>query len=212
MKIQTHQVVQTALNLLDEVGLENLTMRKLAEKLNIQAPTLYWHFKSKQQLIDNMADSIIEDVAKTKIPNTLEWPKKIHIIANELRTAFNARRDGALVYSGTYIASDNTFRVMDAFVSPLIEAGLTPQEANDTALSITYYILGFVIEEQALLNILNKKSENYFSLMKQMEKKIKEFPYFQKTFDNLRSPDFDKRFYFGINLICLGAQKLLKHE
>ena len=211
MKIQANQVVQVALNLLDEVGLENLTMRKLAEKLDIKAATLYWHFKNKQQLIDNMADAIIEDVARSEISDNLDWQKRIHIIACELRSAFNKRRDGALVFSGTYNASENTFRVMGAIVNPLMKAGMTAQDANETAFSIAYYILGFVIEEQALLRlVVNQNSSKHDLLMKQLEKKIKEFPHFQKTFDNLQSLNFEKRFLFGVNLICLGAQQTMK--
>jgi len=46
-------VVNTALKLLDEVGLDGLTLRKLAAELGVQAPALYWHFKNKQALLDH---------------------------------------------------------------------------------------------------------------------------------------------------------------
>src|ERR1700688_4158094 len=48
-------VVRTALRILDEVGLDGLTVRKLASELGVQAPALYWHFKNKQALLDEMA-------------------------------------------------------------------------------------------------------------------------------------------------------------
>jgi len=55
MKVNREIVVAAGLNLLNEVGLEQLTLRRLAKKLKIQAPTLYWHFKSKQELINQQA-------------------------------------------------------------------------------------------------------------------------------------------------------------
>src|SRR2546427_8680665 len=45
------QIVQAALSLLDEVGFDGLTMRNLAKKLGIQAASLYWHVRSKQDLL-----------------------------------------------------------------------------------------------------------------------------------------------------------------
>src|SRR4030095_4577763 len=53
-------IVHTALELLDEVGLEGLTVRRPAAARGVQSPALYWHFRSKQQLLDQMADAIIQ--------------------------------------------------------------------------------------------------------------------------------------------------------
>ena len=52
-------IVQTALGLLDQVGLEGLTVRRLAAELGVQSPALYWHLRGKQELLDGMADAII---------------------------------------------------------------------------------------------------------------------------------------------------------
>jgi TetR/AcrR family transcriptional regulator, tetracycline repressor protein len=55
MKINRDMVTRAALKLLNEVGLERLTLRHLGRELKVQAPTIYWHFKSKEALIDEMA-------------------------------------------------------------------------------------------------------------------------------------------------------------
>jgi len=51
-------VVLVALKLLDEVGLDGLTLRRLAAELGVQAPALYWHFANKRELLDHMAQAI----------------------------------------------------------------------------------------------------------------------------------------------------------
>ena len=64
-------VVGAALRLLDRVGIEGLTVRKLAAELGVQAPALYWHFKSKQQLLDEMASTaFIDAVREYGMPST----------------------------------------------------------------------------------------------------------------------------------------------
>ena len=49
------RVADTALKLLNEVGLDGLTLRAIAKELDVKAPALYWHFKDKQALLDEMA-------------------------------------------------------------------------------------------------------------------------------------------------------------
>ena len=58
-KIQRDQVIEAALALLDEVGLEALTTRKLAQKLGVESATLYWHFKNKANLLEEMASAVL---------------------------------------------------------------------------------------------------------------------------------------------------------
>src|SRR6266498_5119399 len=53
-------MIETALLLLDEVGLDGLTVRRLAAELGVQSPSLYWHIRTKQELLDGMADTIVQ--------------------------------------------------------------------------------------------------------------------------------------------------------
>jgi TetR/AcrR family transcriptional regulator, tetracycline repressor protein len=61
MTLDRETVVRTALRVLDEAGLEGLTLRKIAGELGVQAPALYWHFKNKQELLDEMATTVFSD-------------------------------------------------------------------------------------------------------------------------------------------------------
>ncbi|MFI2612628.1 TetR/AcrR family transcriptional regulator C-terminal domain-containing protein [Kitasatospora sp. NPDC018619] len=58
-KLDRGQVVDTALDLLDEAGLDGLTLRAIAARLDVKAPALYWHFKDKQALLDAMATEML---------------------------------------------------------------------------------------------------------------------------------------------------------
>ncbi|HEY9291632.1 MAG TPA: TetR family transcriptional regulator, partial [Microlunatus sp.] len=59
MPLDRQVVIRTALELLDSEGLDGLTLRKIAAALDVKAPALYWHFQSKQQLLDEMATSML---------------------------------------------------------------------------------------------------------------------------------------------------------
>ena len=61
MPLERETVARAALVVLDEVGLDGLTVRRIAEALGVQNPALYWHFKNKQDLLDRMAEVMLAD-------------------------------------------------------------------------------------------------------------------------------------------------------
>ena len=50
-KLSRETVIRAALDLLNEVGVDGLSTRRLAERLGVQQPALYWHFKNKRELL-----------------------------------------------------------------------------------------------------------------------------------------------------------------
>src|ERR1700742_778151 len=60
MPVTRERIVTVALELLDEAGLDGLTLRRLADRLGIRAPTLYWHVRNKRELLDLLAAAILD--------------------------------------------------------------------------------------------------------------------------------------------------------
>jgi len=203
-KIQREKVIEAALALLDREGLEGLTLRKLAQALQIQAPSLYWHFESKQVLIDGMADALVQDVARD-LPRRQSWDERVRWIAVELRRALLQHRDGARVFAGTYVVTDNVLRTSEALISAFVQSGAGAQLAATYSFSVTYFVLGFVMEEQALgpgsmLDLASRK-QAFFELAKE------KFPNNWVARDAIFSEDFDGRFSVGLDLLISGARQ-----
>ena len=206
MRIHRDQVIAAALSLLDEGGLEGLTMRRLADALEVKAASLYWHFDNKQALIDGMADVLVEKVARD-LSGARSWQDTLRQVAAELRDALRARRDGARVYAGTYVVTDNVMRTGEAMIAACIRAGADPALAVDTAFSLLYFVLGFVMEEQALdleggVDLPERK-EAFMALARQS------YPCSLKASDSIFSQDFDARFETGLELLVGGLAALL---
>lgn len=77
-KLRKDAIIRTALDLLNEVGVDNLTTRKLAERLGVQQPALYWHFKNKRALLDALSEAmLVEDhthsAPKEKTTGVRSW-------------------------------------------------------------------------------------------------------------------------------------------
>src|SRR6185312_14021037 len=136
MRLRREHVVDEAIALLDADGLDALTMRKLATRLGVQAGALYWHFASKQALLDAMADRFLEDFG-ADLPAGL-WDERLSAAGWRLRQVLLSHRDGA--------------RVMEI----LQAAGLPPDRAGWAAFAAFHYVLGHTIEEQAQLELTER--------------------------------------------------------
>ena len=92
-------IVKTALRLLDEVGIDGLSTRRLAAELGIKSASLYWHFKDKNELLNEMSGVMFEECLLR--PETdkagFEWSDWLMEGARRIRRTALSRRDGAQV-------------------------------------------------------------------------------------------------------------------
>ena len=56
--ITRERIVDAALAVLDEGGIDAVTVRAVAARLDARAPALYWHVRNKQDLLDEMGTEI----------------------------------------------------------------------------------------------------------------------------------------------------------
>ena len=67
-KLDRQSVIRAALDLLNDVGADGLTTRKLAERLHVQQPALYWHFRNKRVLLDALAEAMLNENHSHSLP------------------------------------------------------------------------------------------------------------------------------------------------
>ncbi|HDL3439475.1 TPA: tetracycline resistance transcriptional repressor TetR(H), partial [Mannheimia haemolytica] len=101
-KLDKEQVIDNALILLNEVGIEGLTTRKLAQKIGVEQPTLYWHVKNKRALLDALAETILQKHHHHVLPLPNEtWQDFLRNNAKSFRQALLMYRDGGKIHAGT---------------------------------------------------------------------------------------------------------------
>lgn len=141
--------MQTALGLLEKVGYEGLTTRRLAQELDVKSPALYWHFENKRALADAVAAAMLSPDEwpgpETQGASPPEW---LAGRAHAFRQALLAYRDGAVLHAGTS-PDPHLLPGLDRQLAALVAYGMTPDDALRTVLSISRYTIGWVLEEQA---------------------------------------------------------------
>ncbi|WP_433048745.1 TetR/AcrR family transcriptional regulator C-terminal domain-containing protein [Dactylosporangium sp. CS-033363] len=149
MPLDRERVIAAAIDLLDEAGLDGLSLRRLARELGVQAPALYWHFKNKQELLDQLAETI---AARTQHAEPLApgeaWDDWLAERARELRAGLNRHRDGAMLAASTRPQAVQ-LRNIERQLEVLCAAGLTPVDAMTALIAVSNYVSGFTLDEQA---------------------------------------------------------------
>ena len=156
-------IVQAALDLLDEAGTDGLTVRALASRLGVQAPALYWHVRSKQALLDEMATQIWRQIGEVMagLPGGLPWREVMRTYAATVRQALLGHRDGAKAFSGTTLTDPDVVRRQEVTFASLVRQGFTLPDAARGLVLLHDFTIGFCVEEQAVTQAVAAGDERY---------------------------------------------------
>lgn len=151
MQLHKPDVVAAATRILDDHGIADLTMRRLARELNVTPGALYWHFANKQELLGAVADHILQ-AARIDTGN-LAWRDQIHECCRALRDALLSHTDGAELVSSSFAAGQSVVitEIVERLGHAALAAGVDDTETDAAARTVAYYVLGFTVDEQSRL-------------------------------------------------------------
>jgi TetR/AcrR family transcriptional regulator, tetracycline repressor protein len=206
MKVNREMVAQAGLKLLNEVGLEQLTLRRLGTELKVQAAAIYWHFESKEELIDEMATIVLAEGAHDLLParRSSDWKVWPATFGNGLRRTLLAYRDGARMVSGTELTNTEYMKTVESIGAQLLKAGFTLRQAVVLLSTIYSFTLSFVMEEQAVYPRPNERSPRYDIAKRKARLDAKELPLLRQS-GSILFDRFDRRYKEGLELILQGA-------
>ena len=102
MRYRRQDVVERAIAVLDDRGIDGLTMRKLAADLGVQPGALYHHFAGKDALLQAVADEILRRGRRPA--EIMAWDAELQLLCLGLRDAMRRHRDGALLIAQVHRA------------------------------------------------------------------------------------------------------------
>jgi TetR/AcrR family tetracycline transcriptional repressor len=151
MPLERETMIRVALALLNEVGLDGLTVRRLAERLGVQNPALYWHFEKKQELLDEMARTMLADgFAGIEAPPTNDrWADWLAEVAERFRLTLLAHPDGARGIATADLTGSELLVIQEMALLVLTTAGFDLRTALVSVVAIFDYTLDAAFEEQA---------------------------------------------------------------
>jgi TetR/AcrR family tetracycline transcriptional repressor len=208
VKLTAEVIARAALGLLNEVGLDGLTMRLVAKELGVQAPTLYWHLKNKQELLDAMADLIFaEAAAGLEAPaRGVPWDDWAAERVGRLRDAMLRYRDGARVFAGSFNTHPAVLRTMELTLRTLVDAGFPLEAAARAFPALLHYTVGFTIEQQARSGAAYDTANPYAGRGLATLLDPARHPLTARVADQLDEAGSDAAFAYGLRLILAGMR------
>lgn len=220
-RLDRTRTVDTALDLLDEHGLEALTMRRLAGALDVQAGALYRYFATKEELLTAMAERMLAGAAApgghAGGPSGAAadggdgyggWEAGLAGRARALRSALLARRDGARVHAGTHPTGPHTLGFAESVVAVLREAGFGDEVAARTLPALADYTVGHTLEEQAASAGHGSDGPADPGRLRGAVADGGAHPHLAAVLPVFTSTDFEARFEFGLRLLIEGLRTL----
>lgn len=215
--LQRDTVARAALQVVDEVGLDALTMRRLATHLGIQNPSLYWHFTNKQELLNSMAELMFADAFAELPPAGPEqdWAEWLTGFAHLFRTMMFGHRDGARILAEADLSLSKFFDGMELALDVLQHAGFGMLEAAAGVVTVIHFVLGHAFQAQADPLLRQQEKDEQGPAAVALPLNGERFPRLAALFqsmDVLSPATADAQFEAGLSLLLGGLRANLAKE
>jgi TetR/AcrR family transcriptional regulator, tetracycline repressor protein len=210
--LSRRDVLDGAWRLVDEEGLEALTMRRLAHALGVQAGAIYWHFKDKQDLIDALSDAMLSGLLAPALAG--RWDAQLAELARRMVVVLTRHRDGARMATLALRPGENALAVTEALLRILRGAGFSRRTGLWAGAALGYYVFGYVTDVQATEAA---KARGLEAVLRSFEETInpEQYPQLSEVSDGgiaavLSGSDFEARFEFGLKVLLDGLEATLR--
>lgn len=147
----SHESIATAaLQLVDDDGLAELSMRKLGRVLGCEGMALYWYYDSKDALLDAVVDKLMESVSRVLVSDR-DWIAVMREVAHAYRRIARAHPNAFPLLATRRFASETTYAFLDQLFALARRQGIDDRVAARFYRVISSYCSGFALNELATL-------------------------------------------------------------
>jgi AcrR family transcriptional regulator len=199
-------VLHAAITLADEGGIEALSMRRIAQKLGVEAMSLYNHVANKDDILAGILDLVANEIGLP--PEGTDWKTAMRQSAISAHEAFRRHRWAAGLWMSRGAASSTQLQRGDSVLRTLREAGFSEDLTYHAFHTYQGYVLGFTLQE---LSFPFEREE-----LKQLAARFledfpaDEYPYLAEHIRQHAEPPHDEAgaFELGLDLILDGLERL----
>ncbi|SHG44290.1 TetR/AcrR family transcriptional regulator [Streptoalloteichus hindustanus] len=205
--ISREQIVLVAVELLDQDGMEALSMRRLASRVGVAAMSLYWHVANKGHLLELAMDEVFGEVSIPAVD--LHWAERVRALATSYR-AVSCRHPWVARLLGVYPPiGPNLMRFTEAMLVAFGDSGLSGADLDRAVNTLADYLLGFITAELRTEQRLRAAGMDIVGFAEMMRPLVKSlagdrFPEVSARVDRMSERTMDERFAFGLDSVLVG--------
>ena len=202
--LSTERVLRAAIALADQSGIESLTMRKLGQKLGVEAMSLYNHVANKDTILDGMVDVVVGDI---EIPASgTNWKTAMRHRSISAYAVLLAHPWAALLIMSRFNIGPGMTRYLDATLGRLREGGFSVEGALDAWHTLDSHLYGFTLQQLNLPFGVDETRQVSAAVLGQLS--VAEFPHVVEVITQIMGSGREEEFTFGLDLILDGLDRL----
>ena len=207
-QLTRERVVQEALAVIAQDGVEALTMRGLAARLGVVPGAVYRHVRNKQQLQDLVLDNVLAEV-DLHLDRSLAWTEQLKLLAHRLRQVLEAHPGVAGILKTRDPLGPHSLALAEAFLGPLQAAGFGNRQAGLAFFLLVDYTIGFAVSspptsvnEQRVRDPATRTQLHQFFRSLPPDR----FPALVTLGEHVWVDNRDERFTAGLDVLVAGLQ------
>ena len=218
-QISEDKILKASWELLGEGGIEKFSMRRLADRLGIQAPSLYWYFKNKQNLYQRLANQVSKIILE-EFHAEGDWKEQLTELAVTVRSLLSRYPCSTQIMMMTLPHEPDIIRFTNRMLLCVESTPLEQEEKIQVVTTLVNYVYYFVLDnyqhERNVSAILvdkdNPPGEEMISVLDSMTET--DAGLFRRMFTNglFELMGSDRAFEFGLKLILLGIEQVIKEQ
>ena len=202
-------ILQQALQLADNSGIEGLSMRKLADALGVKAMSLYNHFANKDEILDGLVEAVIAEIEVPDLPAE-EWKNAMLVRANSAHQALLTHPWATQAVVSRMNIGPNMLSYIDATLGCLRNAGFSIEMADHIWNAMDNHIYGFTLQELNFPLQEDEYAEAAAGFIDMIP--VEKYPHMNALSTHVMAGKYNgiHDFEFGLMLILNGLDKQLR--
>jgi AcrR family transcriptional regulator len=207
VRLNTDRVLRAAIDIADKRGIESLTMRKLAQKLGVEAMTVYYYFAKKDDIVDGILDLVVSEI---EVPaKGGDWRAALRQSAISAHKVLLRHPWACSLMMSPARIRPARLRYMESLLGRLREAGFSAEMTHHAYHALDSHILGFTMWEVGYTTGIRALPDSGQRLRRELT--LAEYPYLVEHMgEHVKKSGREGgegEFEFGLGLILDGLEK-----
>jgi AcrR family transcriptional regulator len=197
-------ILDTALRILRNEGLDAVTMRRLASELDTGPASLYVYIRNRDDLLNALFDRV-GGMVQVEEPDPARWREQLHRLVDNLLKVLEEHRGIARMAVANVPTGENSLRVADNLMGLLLAGGVTPRDAAWACDILPLFVTASAVETATY----QERGDAPGEIVEHLEAVFttlpaNRFPNLARYGEDLVSGDGEERFHFGIDTFLDG--------
>jgi AcrR family transcriptional regulator len=204
--LSRERIIQTAIRIMDEEGLEAVSMRRIGRELGVEAMSLYNHVRDKEDILDAICEAVI---AEFQVPLAEDWADGARRAAREYRRLLLAHPTVITLMTDRKapFTKPESLRAYEYALEIFRTAGLSERDSVKAFHVFGGYILGFVTMELGLM-IGGPEDDAHAQAHHEMARMLEkaDLPRMREAMPYFLDCNVEEQFEFGLDLLIEGIR------